>query len=40
MVKRQDADDDPGYDTATYTEGPNHVRPLARPKVKEEEESD
>ena len=29
-----------GYDTATYTKGPNHVRPLARPKVKEEKESD
>ena len=43
-AKQQDADDDPGYDhgydTATYTEGPNHVRPLARPKVKEEEERD
>ena len=40
VVKEEAADDDQGYDTATYTEGPNHARPLARPKVKGEEARD
>ena len=40
VVKQEDAGDDSGYDTATLEEGSSFVRPLGRPKVKEEERSD
>ena len=40
VVKQEDASDDSGYDTATYEEGSSFVRPLGRPKVKEEDGSD
>ena len=40
VVKEEAADDDQGYDTATYVEGPNDARPVARAKVKREEDRD